>query len=85
MGKPVLLVMMGHSDDVARYLQKKISTKTRLVLLGAKLENNATVVVMWLCKSSAMLCLWCGKSDTPITLKFPRVRFSVTLCNASIT
>ena len=25
---------------------KKISTKIRLVLLGAKLENNATVVVM---------------------------------------
>ena len=39
------------SDDVAlwwcgKVLAKKICTKTRLVLLGAKLENNATVVVM---------------------------------------
>ena len=39
------------SDDVALWWcskvpTKKISTKIRLVLLGAKLENNATVVVM---------------------------------------
>ena len=46
MGQSILLVMMWYSNDVSRYLQKKISTKTRLVLLGTKLENNATVVVM---------------------------------------
>ena len=45
MGNLALLVMMWHFDDVARYL-KKSSTKIILVLLGAKLENNAIVVVM---------------------------------------